>query len=156
MELHRWDASQMWDGKLLYCLFYWAGIDVEAFAGEHKNGIASLLHVAAQELLTARWTEMAWKIMRVGMPLPDPWKIQVSQRRGGKGEALGWKRVTFFPCRVPFFYLALDLPSVIGAKFGTSTNMLLVWARRLPRGVESGPLVFGGIQCESVHFVNCC
>lgn len=37
----------MWDGKLLYCLFYWAGIDEAALAGENKSAIASLLHVAA-------------------------------------------------------------------------------------------------------------
>lgn len=74
------------------------------------------------------------------------------KRRQGGG--VGLKKGHIFSLQGPSFYLALDLHSVIGAKFGTHTNMLLVSARRLPRGVESGPLVFGGIQCESVQFTS--
>lgn len=36
----------------------------------------------------------------------------------------------------PIFSLELDLPGVTNVKFATSTKMLLVWARRFPRGVE--------------------
>lgn len=37
----------MWDRMLLYCLFYGAGIDEEALAGESKCVVVSLLHVAS-------------------------------------------------------------------------------------------------------------
>lgn len=37
----------MWDGKLLYYLFYGAGINEAALAGESKCAIVSLLHVAS-------------------------------------------------------------------------------------------------------------